>query len=616
MQNYRPDVTTGPSRLFSGNLMGTANRSAEDLFWEKFLFLDRLRDLYQKARKPDDRPILENLLNELQVRYEVDPEDLAGIPKTGPVVVVANHPFGMLEGAILGTMLPHVRPDVKIMANYLLAGLPEIEDRCIFVDPFKGQGSVGVNSRALRKAIRWLKSGGLLVVFPAGEVSHWKLLSGEVADPEWSDTVARLARMTGSAVVPVFFKGTNSVPFHLLGMLHPRLRTLRLPVELLNKTGHNVEVRIGTPVPHRAITGIITDRDATYYLRWRTYLLARRGEPELRLVPRVIRSVVPKKPLEPIVAEMPREALIDDIRNLHAEQCLEDGSEYAVYLAPAERLPNVLRELGRLREIAFRQVGEGTGRSTDLDCFDTYYLHLFVWNKARQELVGAYRIGSTQEILALFGPKGLYTSTLFHYAAEFFNRIGPALELGRSFIRPEYQRQYPPLLLLWKGLGAYVAGNPETPVLFGAVSISNEYNPASRRLLAQFLELHRREEDLARLIRPRRPFRPALDRALDARVISSLLPDLDSLSVPISDMEADGKGLPILLKQYVKLGGKLLGFNVDPDFSEALDGLVLVDLRDTDPAVLQRYMKSEGVATFRKYHGSGTTARAGALRPA
>lgn len=598
-------MSSKPASIFGRNLFGNTNRSVEDVFWEKLLLLDRLRELYQKVSKPDGRPILENLLHELQISYEVAAEDLAGIPKTGPVVLVANHPFGMLEGAILGTMLPRLRPDVKIMANYLLAGLPEVEGQCIFVDPFQGPGSAAVNSRALRKSVQWLKSGGMVVIFPAGEVSHWKLQSGEVADPDWSETVARLVRITGAAVVPVFFKGSNSIPFHLLGMFHPRLRTIRLPMELLNKMGKNVEVRIGTVIPHKAIADIPGDKDATSYLRWRTYLLARRGEPDMRLVPRVMRSVVPKKPLDPVAPETPKDVLIDDIRHLDAEQCVAESSDYAVYLAAADQLPYVLPELGRLREIAFRQVGEGTGKSSDLDSFDSYYLHLFVWSKTKQELVGAYRIGRTQEILGQWGPKGLYTSTLFHYDPRFFHRIGNSLELGRSFIRPEYQRQHPPLFLLWKGLGAFLARNPETPVLFGAVSISNDYNPASRRLLAHFLELHRRDEDLAALIRPRRAFRPPLDQNLDARVISSLLPDLDSLSVPISDMETDGKGLPILLKQYMKLGGKLLGFNVDPDFSEALDGLVLVDLRETDAAVLQRYMKTEGAAAFLAYHRHG-----------
>jgi putative hemolysin len=603
MPKYERDVMVSSSPgVLTRNLLGVPHRSVEDIFWEKLLLLDRLRELYQKVKKPEGRSILENLLNELQISYEVDPQELAGIPRTGAVVMVANHPFGLLEGAILGAMLPRLRPDVKIMANYLLAGLPEVEEHCIFVDPFKGQGSAAINSRALRRSVNWLKSGGLVVIFPAGEVSHWKLHSGEVADPEWSVSASRLVRMTGAAVVPVFFKGSNSIPFYLLGMFHPRLRTIRLPMELLNKTGQSVEVRIGTMIPHKAIADISGDRDATSYLRWRTYLLARRGEPEMRLVPRMIRSVVPRKPLEPICPETPKDALIDDIRHLDSEQCVADSSEYSVYLAAADQLPYVLSELGRLREITFRQVGEGTGRSTDLDSFDSYYLHLFVWDKVRDELVGAYRIGRTQEILGRLGPKGLYTSTLFTYDPRFFHRIGPSLELGRSFIRPEYQRQHLPLFLLWKGLGSFVARNPETPVLFGAVSISNDYNPASRRLLAHFLEAHRRDEDLASLIRPHRAFRPALDRNLDSHVITSLLPNLDSLSVPISDIESDGKGLPILLKQYMRLGGRLLGFNVDPDFSEALDGLVLVDLRDTDPPVLQRYMKPEGAAAFLAHH--------------
>jgi putative hemolysin len=373
-------------------------------------------------------------------------------------------------------------------------------------------------------------------------------------------------------------------------------------MELLNKMGKIVEVRVGTAIPYKTIAEIGDHRDATSYLRWRTYLLGRRGECDQRLVPRVIRAVVPKKTPEPIAIETPHDELIDDIRNLGEEQCVEETSEYSVYLAGAEQVPNVLRELGRLREIAFRAAGEGTGNDLDLDCFDSYYLHLFLWNKVRRELVGAYRIGSVHEILALFGPRGLYTSTLFHYDPEFFRRIGPALELGRSFIRPEYQRLYPPLLLLWKGLAMYVARNPEAPVLFGAVSVSNEYNPVSRRLLAQFLELHRREEALAPLVRPRRQFRPARDPELDGQVMNRLLPDVDSISVPISDIETDGKGVPILLKQYLKLGGKLLGFNVDPSFSETLDGLILVDLRQTEASMLRRYMGPERAARFVKYH--------------
>jgi len=444
----------------------------------------------------------------------------------------------------------------------------------------------------------------MLVVFPAGEVSHWSFRHAGVADPEWSDTVVRLIRIARVGTLPVFFKGTNSVPFHLLGMIHPRLRTARLPHELLNKLGRIVELNIGNLIPYRTIEALPGNQDATRYLRWRTYLLSHRGESQPPMFPRLVRSVLPRKLQEQIAPETPPPVLLADLEKLRPEQCLEDSREYSVFLARPGQIPNVLRELGRLREISFRQVGEGTGREVDLDHFDSYYQHLFVWNKVKREISGAYRMGSTQEILSLFGLKGLYTSTLFHYNVELFRRIGPALELGRSFVRSEYQKQYVPLLLLWKGLGRYIAMHREIAVLFGAVSISKEYNPISRRLVAQFLEAQKWDDDLAKLIRPRHPFRPGSVRQVDVRPISRFFRDLDALAAPVADLETDGKGIPTLLRQYVKLGGKLAGFNLDPNFSEVLDGLILVDLRKTDPAVLDRYMGKEAAAAFLRHHRS------------
>ena len=265
--------------------------------------------------------------------------------------------------------------------------------------------------------------------------------------------------------------------------------------------------------------------------------------------------------------------------------------------------PTLLQELGRLREITFRAAGEGTGRHRDLDRFDRYYWHLLLWNRTTQELVGAYRAGCTAEILTAHGIRGLYTSTLFRYDARLFGRLGPALELGRSFVRPEYQRQYAPLLLLWKGIARLVTMYPENAVLFGAVSISNEYNHASREMIYRFFEARIVEDELAGMIEPRRPFRPPLLRRWDCRAMCHALRDLDQLSEPVTDVESDGKGLPILLRQYAKIGGKLLGFNVDRKFSNVLDGLVVVDLRQTDPAVLDRYMGRAAAARFRHHHG-------------
>jgi putative hemolysin len=255
-----------------------------------------------------------------------------------------------------------------------------------------------------------------------------------------------------------------------------------------------------------------------------------------------------------------------------------------------------------LREVTFRQAGEGTGKSLDLDRFDNYYSHLLLWHKSKRELVGAYRAGNTAEILAEHGIEGLYTSTLFRYDDKIFRKLGPAMELGRSFVRPEYQRQYAPLLLLWKGIARLVALRPDVPVLFGAVSISNDYNESSREMICGFFEARMHDDELAGMVEPRRPFRPNPLRRWDCRGMCHVLRDLDELSQPIADVEADGKGLPILLRQYAKIGGKLLGFNVDRKFSNALDGLVVVDLREIDPAVLERYMGREAAARFRQAH--------------
>jgi putative hemolysin len=567
---------------------------------DKLLALDQLRDLYQRSKSGADKDFHHNLLQVLQVSCHIEPSDLARIPATGPVVAVANHPFGILEGPLLCSLLPKVRPDFKIMTNQLLSCFSELAPHCIFVDPFNHKKSRIANALALKQSIAWLRAGHMLVMFPAGEVSHWNFRHNEIEDPQWNETVARLIRSSKAVSIPMFFKGKNSVPFHVLGMVHPTLRTARLAHELFNKRGKSIEIRVGSAIPYETIAEIPDGAEATRYLRWRTYLLANRGETGTKL------KWTWQKTHEPVAAELPRAALLADLTGLRANQCLEDSRDYAVYLADAAQIPSMMKEVGRLRELTFRKVGEGTGKAEDLDRFDPYYQHLLLWSKQKQELVGAYRIGNVPDILARAGVNGLYTSTLFHFDPTFFETIGPSLELGRSFVRPEYQKKYAPLLLLWKGLGRYIADHPEAPMLFGAVSISNDYNPVSRQLVARFLEDQQANQDLAQLVRARRPMRRG-KTGEDDRAIRSFFRDLDSLSAVIADMETDGKGVPILLKQYVKLGGKLLGFNVDPHFSDALDGLVLVDLRQTEPEILERYMGKSGAADFLAYSSRNAT---------
>jgi putative hemolysin len=567
----------------------------------KFTPVSRVRGLYRRVQQSPEGFQLENLLAEMRVRLRLDPADQARIPISGPVLVVANHPYGMLDGAILTVLLKRVRPEVKVLTNFLLADVPELSDHCIFVDPFHTDRSIDANRRALRQSLAWLQQGGMLAIFPAGEVSHWQMPAAQVADPEWNDTAARLIRRSGAAALPVYFCGHNSVGFQLLGMVHPSLRSAFLLQEFLQQEGKTIEVRVGSAIDNDAIAGLAGDREATEYLRWRTYLLARRGKVEHSPL-MAMRSKLAQKVQAPIAASASRSALTEEMESLPHDRSLAENGDLGVYLGTAAELPLMINEIGRLREVTFRQVGEGTNKSLDLDRFDEYYWHLLLWNKARHELVGAYRAGNTAEILPKHGIGGLYTSTLFRYDERLFEKLGPALELGRSFVRPEYQRQYAPLLLLWKGIARLVASRPEIGALFGAVSISNEYNHASREMIYRFFESRMQDDDLADLVRPRRPFRRGLLRRWDCRGMCEALRDLDELSEPIADIEADGKGLPILLRQYAKIGGKLLGFNVDRKFSNVLDGLVVVDLRQTDSAVLDRYMGRQAAAKFRSVH--------------
>ncbi len=544
-----------------------------------------LRDFYARMRGGDERALTRRMLDELGVKLQLHDPDLERIPKTGPAVIVCNHPYGMLEGLILTQILTPLRPDVRIVTNQLLAEITELNRICIWVDPIADRSqSARFNSRGLRECLAWLKGGGLLVMFPAGEVSTIDFKRRGIVDPQWIPSAAWLARKCGAVTVPLHFSGSNSVNFHLLGLLHAKLRTAALPAEFLNKRGHPVEVRVGRAIPAATLGSFGDDRAAADYLRSRTYLLAQRGQAAASAKVAGADCLVP---------EADRSTLARELALLPADQKLDEAKELSVWFASAHQIPAILREIGRLRELTFRAVGEGCGRALDLDRFDAHYQQLFIWNREKQEIVGGYRLAHTADVAL----GDLYSRTLFSFDRRFLTRIGPAVELGRSFVRPEYQRQYAPLLLLWKGIGQYVARRPEAPVLFGAVSISNDYSEISRRLIVRYFQTWQRDAALARLVRPRRPFRKLLvEWEIDSLV--QLARDPEELGAPIMDMEPDGKGLPVLLRQYCRLGAKMLGFSVDPKFGNALDGMILVDLRAADRALLDRYMGRDRAARF------------------
>jgi hypothetical protein len=297
------------------------------------------------------------------------------------------------------------------------------------------------------------------------------------------------------------------------------------------------------------------------------------------------------------------------VEALPRDQRLVDHKEFTVQIARAAQIPHLLREIGRLRELTFREVGEGTGRALDLDPFDKDYLHLFMWNREESEVVGAYRLGLTDRILARSGRGGLYTHTLFKFKPGFFRRIDPAVELGRSFISARYQKKYQSLSLIWRGIGEFIVRNPRYRVLFGPVSISREYTALSKDLMVRFLKKRKFNRRYADYVVARKPFHFSRLADLDGQVLESSLQDIDDVSALISEIESDNKGVPVLLRQYLKLNGKLLSFNVDPQFSQVVDGLIMVDLELTDPKLLKRFMGKEGSKTFLDRGASSGTIR-------
>ncbi|HUI63328.1 MAG TPA: GNAT family N-acyltransferase [Bacteroidota bacterium] len=569
----------------------------------RLLRLEELSDLYASVtRYGTDDDIWHRILMSLNVVYQIPPRDRGNIPARGPVVVVANHPYGGIEGVMLVALLRSVRSDVRVMANSLLYSFPRLRESLIPVDPFGGENAAAYNIRGFRAAIQWLRKGGMLTIFPAGEVAHVDVHRGTITDPAWHVSAAALIRRTSAAALPVFFAGKNGPMFQVLGMIHPLLRTILLPSELLNKRDRTFQVRVGHPLSFRRLNEFSTDEEMTEYLRWRTYLLANRNHPDKWRPGRIPWGKAFPRVAGVTLAREESYRLDQEFRSLPPNQSLIETPNDCVFLAEACQIPLILQEIGRLREITFRSVGEGTGKEIDLDRFDSYYLHLFAWRKIERQIVGAYRLGRADLILAKHGKKGLYTSTLFEFQDAFFSRVGTALELGRSFVRQECQGALNALPLLWRAIGRFVLQNPQYKILFGPVSISNSYHPVSQRLMVSYLQQNHLTEEISRLIKPKTPFKGCLPSTSGPDPLCFKVKDVEELSDLISEIESDGKRVPILLKHYLKLGGKIVGFNVDHQFSRVVDGLILVDLTKTERRILERFVEPDGAQRFLAYH--------------
>ncbi len=508
---------------------------------EALLGVSGLNTVYQniriRASFAPERNFFDHSLDELGLRYGISSGTLENIPATGPVFVVSNHPFGGIDGLVLGSLILSRRPDSKILANSLLARMPEIVDHIVPVNPFGTLKATRDNPTGLRAAGKWLSEDHCLATFPAGNVSHFQGQARECRDNPWHANVARLARAHSATVVPIYFEGRNSAFFQIAGMLHPKVRTALLVRELLNKSGMEIRVRIGTPIPASRFAEFQENASLSRFFQMRSEIL---GHQTADL------PIPPVATVSPVAERKPVEDLIADIDSLRDDSLLYEKGAYQIFSATADRIPHILHEIGRTRELTFRPVGEGTGKPLDLDRFDNIYHHLILWNDETCELIGAYRIGLVDRILAAHGFDGLYSNTIFKYSSDAFDSLGKGqtLELGRSYIVPSYQKRGTSLFLLWRGIVKFIRKNPGYTKLFGAVSISDQYHPLSKALIIRYLKRHKLESGFEQKIRARKNPDCENLRSLRAFDYPGALPSLEDVSSLVSELELPQKRSP------------------------------------------------------------------------
>jgi putative hemolysin len=520
--------------------------------------LNQLQQVYDRIpAHADPQGFVRHACRELGLNYRVEhPQHL---PESGGVVVVANHPFGGAEGLMIADWLLQHRPDVRLLGNVLLARMPQFAPLMFPINVF---ASGGINGESVRAAKQHLQAGGVLLVFPAGEVSRFDRHSRTVQDPHWRKTAVELAEQSGATLLPLWVGGHTRKRSLLAGLLHPLARTALLPRDLLALKQQHVVLSVGLPCQPQELAG----DDAPARTQCLRLLCEAAG--------RVPAPVSTPASWPEVAAAQPVADLQANIAALPPESCLLQRGDWRVFLAKASQLPVLLPEIARLRELSFRAVGEGSGLAADTDRFDQHYQHLFLWHQGESSIVGAYRLGFSQDLAV----PDFYTHTLFDYDQRLFEHTGAIMELGRSFVAPAWQRRFQPLRLLWAGIAEVINQRPDLRYLFGPVSISPRYSALAQALIQASLNQHHSDPHLQALVRPRSP---SSQRQHSPPAVVAGLAAPEQLSRLLARLQGGatlGEGLPVLLRQYLELKGRFAGFNVDKDFNDTLDGLVFVEI--------------------------------------
>ncbi|WP_373058606.1 GNAT family N-acyltransferase [Zunongwangia sp. H14] len=541
--------------------------------------LSRLNKEYEKRKNLEGIDFIDSILKGFEIDFEIPEKDLKRIPAKGPFITISNHPLGGIDGMILMKIMLKQRKDYKIIANFLLQRLDPLRPYIMPVNPFENHKEAKSSLSGIKAAFAHLNEGFPLGIFPAGEVSTYRDHK-MIVDKPWEPAAMKIIQKAKVPVIPVYFHAKNSTFFYRLASMSDILRTAKLPSEMLSQKKRKIKVRIGNPIAVEEQARHENLEAFTAFLRRKTYMLANVFEKKniFEKIPKSLKlPKVPKKiALE--TNESLMEAEIEACRRM--DKRLLESKNYEVFLAKKEVIPNILNEIGRLREITFRAIGEGTNNPTDLDNFDEYYYHLFLWDNEAKKIAGAYRMGMGAEIYKNYGITGFYLQDLFRFEPELHKMMSESIEMGRAFIIKEYQQKPMPLFLLWKGIVHCTLRFPEHNYLIGGVSISNKFSNFSKSLMIEFMKSHYYDPYVAQYVRPKKEFKVKLKDGDKDFVFDASQADLNKFDKIIDEIEPESLRLPVLIKKYIKQNAKVVAFNVDPLFNNAIDGLMYIRIAD------------------------------------
>jgi putative hemolysin len=564
----------------------------------KMLKISTLNKVYDRNKHLKDLAFLNGILDDLQIKFEIPEEDLKRLPKDGAYITISNHPLGGIDGILLLKLMLEREPNFKIIANFLLHRIIPLKKYIMPVNPFENHKDAKSSVVGIKETLRHLSDGKPLGIFPAGEVSTYK--DGKlVVDKTWEEGAIKVIRKAQVPVVPIYFHAQNSKLFYFLSKINDTLRTAKLPSELFSQKDRIIKVRIGKPISVNEQNEHETIEDYSEFLRKKTYMLANPFEKDNSfLKTAVLKST--KSPKQ-IVTPANGEKMIAEIKNLRSLDCrLLQSKNYEVFFAQADRIPNILHEIGRLREITFREVGEGTNESIDLDKYDQYYHHLFLWDDDAQKIAGAYRMGLGAEIYPKYGIEGFYLNSLFRFEPELHEMMHQSIEMGRAFIIKEYQQRPMPLFLLWRGIIHTTLHYPEHKFLLGGVSISNQFSDFSKSLMIEFMKSHYYDPYIAQYVHPKKEYKVKLKDADKDFVFNETDADLNKFDKIIDELEPGVLRLPVLIKKYIKQNARLVAFNVDPLFNNAIDGLIYLRIADIPESTMKPVMEEYQAELERK----------------